>query len=83
MRNHSKINYKIFKDRVNDLGACPRWQGWSWALLDLGPGLALQRRSARLRQLLRLLIPAQAYGYRREDLHEFAMQDLNDGFQFD
>jgi hypothetical protein len=30
------------------------------------------------RQLLRLLLPAQAYGYRREDLCEDAMQDLID-----
>jgi hypothetical protein len=53
-------------------GACLRWQCWPLALLDFGPGLALQRRSARPRQLLRLLLPAQAYSYRREDLHEDA-----------
>jgi hypothetical protein len=35
----------------------------------LGPGLALQRRGARLRQLLR---PAHAYSYRLGDLHEDA-----------
>jgi hypothetical protein len=38
----------------------------------LGPGLALQRRGARLRQLLRLLRPAHAYSYRSRDLHEDA-----------
>jgi hypothetical protein len=43
----------------------------------LGPGLALQRRGARLRQLLR---PAHAYSYRSGDLHEDAMQDLIDDF---
>jgi hypothetical protein len=46
----------------------------------LGPGLALQRRGARLRQLLRLLLPAHAYSYSSEDLHEDAMQDLFDDF---
>jgi hypothetical protein len=49
----------------------------SMARLDLGPsrlgpGLALQRRGARLRQLLRLLRPAHAYSYRSGDLHEDA-----------
>jgi hypothetical protein len=43
----------------------------------LGPGLALQRRGARLRQLLRLLLPAQAYNYRRKDLHEDANARFN------
>jgi hypothetical protein len=38
----------------------------------LGPGLALQRRGARLRQLLRLLRPAHAYSYRSGGLHEDA-----------
>jgi hypothetical protein len=38
----------------------------------LSPGLALQRRGARLRQLLRLLRPAHAYSYRSEGLHEDA-----------
>jgi hypothetical protein len=38
----------------------------------LGPGLSLQRRGARLRQLLRLLRPAHAYSYRSGDLHEDA-----------
>jgi hypothetical protein len=42
------------------------------ALLDFGPGLALQRRGARLRQLLRLLLPAHVYNYRSRDLHEDA-----------
>jgi hypothetical protein len=47
----------------------------------LGPGLALQRRGARLRQLLCLLRPAHAYSYRSEDLHEDAnarfIEDFN------
>jgi hypothetical protein len=43
----------------------------------LGPGLALQRRHAHLRQLLRLLLQAHAYNYRREDLHEDANARLN------
>jgi hypothetical protein len=46
----------------------------------LGPGLALQRRGARLRQvlrLLRLLRPAHAYSYRRKDLHEDAIARFN------
>jgi hypothetical protein len=51
-------------------------------LLDFGPRLALQRRGARLCQLLRLLLPAHAYSYRSGDLHEDAMQDLIDVFQF-
>jgi hypothetical protein len=38
----------------------------------LGPGLALQRRGARLRQLLRVLLPARAYAYWQKDLHEDA-----------
>jgi hypothetical protein len=42
------------------------------ALLDLGPGLELRTRAAALRQVLRLLLPAQAYIYRQEDLHEDA-----------
>jgi hypothetical protein len=42
----------------------------------LGPGLALQRRGARLRQLLRLL-PAHAYSYRSGDLHEDANARFN------
>jgi hypothetical protein len=47
------------------------------ALLDFGPGLALQRRVARLRQLLRLLHPAHAYNYRSRDLHEDANARFN------
>jgi hypothetical protein len=47
------------------------------ALLDLGPGLALQRRSARPRQLLGHLLPAEAYSYHREDLREDANGRLN------
>jgi hypothetical protein len=42
----------------------------------LGPGLALQRLGARLRQLLRLL-PAHAYRYRSGDLHEDANARFN------
>jgi hypothetical protein len=57
--------------------ACLRWQGWPWALMDFGPGLALQRRGACLRQLLRLLLPAHAYSYRSEDLHEDANARFN------
>jgi hypothetical protein len=60
----------------------PSLEGWPWALLDFGPGISLQRRGARLHQLLRLLLPAHAYSYRRKDLHKDAMQDLIDGFQF-
>jgi hypothetical protein len=47
-----------------------------WGPSRLGPGLALQRRSAHLRQLLRLL-PVHAYNYRREDLHEDANARFN------
>jgi hypothetical protein len=50
----------------------PCWQGWPWALLDLGPGLELRPRTAALRQHLRLLLLARAYVYRRKDLHEDA-----------
>jgi hypothetical protein len=45
--------------------------------LDVGPGLALQRRGARLRQLLCLLLPAHAYSYRRKGLHEDAIARFN------
>jgi hypothetical protein len=38
----------------------------------LGLGLELRPRNAAPRQLLRLLLPARAYIYRREDLHEDA-----------
>jgi hypothetical protein len=48
----------------------PCWQGWPWALLDLGPGLELRPRTAALRQNLRLLLSARAYVYRRKDLHD-------------
>jgi hypothetical protein len=48
----------------------PSLQGWPWDLLDFGPGLELCPRNAALRQLLRLLLLARAYIYRREDLHE-------------
>jgi hypothetical protein len=48
--------------------------------LDLDPGLELRTRAAALRQHLRLLLPAREYIYRREDLHEDAMQDLFDDF---
>jgi hypothetical protein len=54
----------------------------SLARLALGPGLAPQRRGARFRQLLHLLLVAHAYSYRSGDLHEDAMQDLIDGLQF-
>jgi hypothetical protein len=43
----------------------------------LGPGLTLQRRGARLRQLLRLLPPAHAYNYRSGDLHKDANARFN------
>jgi hypothetical protein len=49
----------------------------AWALPDFGPGLALQRCSAHLRQLLRLLLSAHAYSYRRDDLHEDANARFN------
>jgi hypothetical protein len=52
-------------------------EGWPWALLDFGPCLALQRRGARLRQLLRLLLLAHAYSYRLGDLHEDANARFN------
>jgi hypothetical protein len=45
--------------------------------LDVGPGLALQRHGARLRQLLRLLLPAHVYSYRSGDLHEDANARFN------
>jgi hypothetical protein len=54
------------------IGACLRWQGWPWALLDLGPGLELRTRATALRQHLPLLLPTRAYIYRQEDLHEDA-----------
>jgi hypothetical protein len=62
--------------------ACLRRQGWTWALLDFGPGLALQRHSGRLRQLLSRLLPTQAYGYSREDLHDDANKRFNLWFLF-
>jgi hypothetical protein len=40
--------------------------------MDFGPGLELRPRNAALRLFLRLLLPARAYIYRREDLHEDA-----------
>jgi hypothetical protein len=43
----------------------------------LGPGLELQRRGARLRQLLHLLLPAHTYSYRSGDLHEDANARFN------
>jgi hypothetical protein len=46
-------------------------------LVDFGTGLALQRRSARLHQLLRLLLLARVYSYRREDLHKDAYARFN------
>jgi hypothetical protein len=49
----------------------------AWALLNFGSGLALQRHSARLRQLLRVLLPAHTYNYRREDLHKDANARFN------
>jgi hypothetical protein len=52
----------------------------AWALLDFCPGLELRPRTVACRQNLRLLLPARAYIYRREDLHEDAMQDLFDNF---
>jgi hypothetical protein len=52
--------------------ACLCWHGWPWALLDFGPGLEPQTRTAALRQHLRLLLPARAYIYHQEDLHEDA-----------
>jgi hypothetical protein len=60
------------------------WGLPSWTRLALSPSEFWSRscstaRSARLRQLLRLLLPARAYGYRQEDLHEDAMQNLIDG----
>jgi hypothetical protein len=59
------------------VGACLRWQCCPLALLDFGLGLALQRRRAHPRQLLRLRLPARAYSYRQEDLHEDASARLN------
>jgi hypothetical protein len=78
MHNHSKGNSIILRQGM--IGACLRWQGWPSALLDFGPGLNLRTRAATLRQHLRLLLPARAYIYRQEDLHEDAMQYLFDNF---
>jgi hypothetical protein len=44
----------------------------AWALLDFGPGLELRPRTAAPRRHIRFLLPARAYLYRREDLHEDA-----------
>jgi hypothetical protein len=80
MHNHSNDNYINFKNRVNDPGLAFDGKvglGPFWALLDFGPGLALQRRGARLRQLLRLLLPAHAYSYCSGDLHEDANARFN------
>jgi hypothetical protein len=43
----------------------------------LGPGLVLQRRGARLRPLLCLLLPAHVYNYHQKDLHEDANARFN------
>jgi hypothetical protein len=47
------------------------------ALLDFGLGLKLRPRTAALRQHLRLRLPARAYIYRQEDLHEDANARFN------
>jgi hypothetical protein len=46
-------------------------------LLDFGPGLKLRPRIVALRQHIRLLLPARAYIYCREDLHEDANARFN------
>jgi hypothetical protein len=66
-----------FKNKVNDLGLAFAGKVGPGALLDFGPALALQRRGARLRQLLRLLLPAHAYSYLSGDLHEDANARFN------
>jgi hypothetical protein len=50
---------------------------WPWALLDFGPGPELRPCTAAHRQHLRLLLPARAYSYRLEDLHEDANARFN------
>jgi hypothetical protein len=68
MHNRSKHNCIILKDRVNDPGLA--FEGWPWALLDLGPGLELRPRTTALCRHLCFLLPARAYVYWRKDLHE-------------
>jgi hypothetical protein len=76
MHTHSKTYLHNFKDGVNDPAGL-RWQGWPWALLDFGPGLELCPRTAALRPHLRLLLPARAYTYCRNDLREDAYARFN------
>jgi hypothetical protein len=47
------------------------------ALLDFGPGLELRPHNAAHRQHIRLLLPARAYSYHREDLHDDANARFN------
>jgi hypothetical protein len=70
VHNHSKHNCIIFKGGVNDPGLAFAGKVglgpfWTWALLDLGPGLELRLRTAALGRHLHLLLPARAYVYRR------------------
>jgi hypothetical protein len=77
MHNHSIDNCIIFKNKVNDPGLAFDGKvglGPFWTLVQV----SLQRRGARLRQLLRLLLPAHAYSYRRKDHTRMQMQDLID-----
>jgi hypothetical protein len=46
-------------------------------LLDFGSGPELRPHTTTHRQHLRLLLPARAYSYRREDLHEDANAIFN------
>jgi hypothetical protein len=80
MHNHSNDNCINFRNRVNDPGLAFVGKVWPWALLDLGPGLELRPCTAALCRHLRSLLPARTSVYRRNDLHEDAMQDLFDDF---
>jgi hypothetical protein len=76
MHKHSKHNCIILKDGLMIRGL-PSMARLALGPSGLGPGLALQRRGARLRQLLRLLRPAHTYSYRSGDLHEDASARFN------
>jgi hypothetical protein len=72
MHNRSKHNCIILKDGVNDPGLAFAGKVglgpfWTW-----GPGLELRPRTTALCRHLRSLLPARAYAYWREDLHEDA-----------
>jgi hypothetical protein len=72
----------ILKRQGQRSGACLRWQGWLWALLDFVPGPALRPRTVAHHQLSVPSFQHERKATVRKIYTMIQMQDLINDFLF-